>query len=79
MATPKNSAKPLGYENTPHNGVYLTYAYAPALFSDKQGSDLFRGIGVCCMTYLIKNLNIYKNLGLWNSILFSVLQNKEFW
>lgn len=31
MATPKNSAKPLGYENTPHNGVYLTYAYAPAL------------------------------------------------
>ena len=40
MATPKNSAKPLGYENTPHNGVYLTYAYAPALFSDKQGSDL---------------------------------------
>lgn len=34
---------------------------------------------VCCMTYLIKNLNIYKNLGLWNSILFSVLQNKEFW
>ena len=22
------------------------------------------------MTYLIKNLNIYKNLGLWNSILF---------
>ena len=44
MATPKNSAKPLGYENTPHNGVYLTYAYAPAL-SDKQGSDLFRGIG----------------------------------
>lgn len=45
MATPKNSAKPLGYENTPHNGVYLAYAYAPALFSDKQGSDLFKGIG----------------------------------
>lgn len=42
MATPKNSAKPLGYENTPHNGVYLTYAYAPALFSDKQGSDFLR-------------------------------------
>ena len=32
MATPKNSAKPLGYEDTPHNGVYLTYAYASALF-----------------------------------------------
>lgn len=31
MATPKNSAKPLGYEDTPYNGVYLTYAYAPAL------------------------------------------------
>lgn len=45
MATPKNSAKPLGYKDTPHDGVYLTYAYAPALFSDKQGSDLFRGIG----------------------------------
>ena len=45
VLVPKNSAKPLGYENTPHNGVYLTYAYAPALFSDKQGSDLFKGIG----------------------------------
>ena len=26
MATPKNSAKPLGYKDTPHNGVYLTCA-----------------------------------------------------
>ena len=31
MATPKNSAKPLGYKDTPHDGVYLTYAHAPAL------------------------------------------------
>lgn len=31
MATPKNSAKLLGYKDTPHDGVYLTYAYAPAL------------------------------------------------
>ena len=82
MATPKNSAKPLGYENTPHNGVYLTYAYAPAL-SGKQGSVLSGVLAysirfaesdslksVCCMIYLIKNLNIYKNLCLWNSILF---------
>jgi hypothetical protein len=71
--------------------AYLACAYAPAL-SGKQGSVLLGDIGllyeicgigffksVCCMTYLIKNLNIYKNLGLWNSILFSVLQNKEFW
>lgn len=69
-------------ENTPHNGVYLTYAYAPAL-SGKQGSVLLGVLAcsirfaesdslksVCCMIYLIKNLNIYKNLGLWNSILF---------
>ena len=61
-------------------------------FSGKQGSVLLGVLAcsirfaesdslksVCCMTYLIKNLNIYKNLGLWNSILFSVLQNKEFW
>ena len=31
MATPMNSAKLSGYKDTPHDGVYLTYAYAPAL------------------------------------------------
>ncbi len=55
MATPKNSAKPLGYENTPHNGVYLTYAYAPALSSTNKA--------VFCLGILAKSL-VCRRLGL---------------
>lgn len=55
MATPKNSAKPLGYENTPHNGVYLTYAYAPALSPANKAVDL---LGVVANSLVCSRLEL---------------------